>query len=57
MTAQQLIGELAAARRTLELARFRLRQDELAFGGRDRDLARRWRNALRYVHYLELLSA
>jgi hypothetical protein len=60
MTAEQLAGELAAAKRTLNLARFRLDQDGRCFGrgmGRDRDLWRRWHDALARVWYLEKLSA
>ncbi len=64
ITSEQLAGELAAARRTLELARFRLNQDQRAHAlnrggvyGPDRDLWRRWKAALRHVRYLELLSA
>ncbi len=64
---EMLAGELAAAKRTLGLARYRLDQDAVVWGnaesrgrrpgpvGYDRDLMRRYGSALKRVRRLELL--
>lgn len=50
-------AEMVRAVRTLELARYRVRQDRRAFGGVDRDVARRLDAALRQVWHLEERAA
>jgi hypothetical protein len=52
-----LEAEMTRAARVLSLARWRMLEHRRVYGGVDRDLARRLRDALRQVRWLETLSA
>lgn len=50
-------AEMERATRVLALARERMIEHRRIFGGVDRDLERRLRDALRYVRWLETAAA